>query len=97
MSCQTLHTTGHMLSGFAAIVLSHRMCFYVCNDTHLSSSIFMPGSGETSDPVAMMKFFALTVVVPPSSSATSSSFAPANLPQPFHVLHLQHCHSHPSW
>ena len=49
---------------------------------HLSSSMGMFGRGVTSDPVAMMMFLPLTVWLPPSSKATSTSLGPLKLPQP---------------
>ena len=51
--------------------------------THLSSSMVMPGSGVTSEPVAMIVFFAFTVDVPPSRRLTSISCGDLNLPHPF--------------
>ena len=64
-----------------ALAQSQFRC-YVEDGAHLSSSIVSPGNGVTSEPVAMIVFFAFTVVVPPSSRDTSISCGDLNLPHP---------------
>mmetsp|Transcript_7163 Transcript_7163/g.24624 ORF Transcript_7163/g.24624 Transcript_7163/m.24624 type:complete len:266 (+) Transcript_7163:505-1302(+) len=58
------------------------------DDTILSSSIWTPGSGVTSLPVASTTFLATTFSSPPSEVATVTSFAPVTLPHPLTYLTL---------
>jgi hypothetical protein len=50
--------------------------------THLSSSMVMPGRGVTSDPVAMMMFFVSITLDPPAVSVTSTLLGPTIFPHP---------------
>mmetsp|Transcript_47714 Transcript_47714/g.91169 ORF Transcript_47714/g.91169 Transcript_47714/m.91169 type:complete len:265 (+) Transcript_47714:758-1552(+) len=51
-------------------------------DTMLSSSMVTPGKGVTSEPVASMTCFALSVFLPPSASSTSTVSAESMRPAP---------------
>lgn len=55
-----------------------------CHDgtAHRFSSMGTPDRGVTSEPVAMMMFLALIVLLPPLARLTSTSFALFSVPQP---------------